>query len=235
MSPFALFALLLILCALLGALFVINGHLSGIGEGNRALRFPHGKLTRIVVLDTVDQSTFWERIRRLALPVVLITFGLLLLCALSVLSLGGLFATTFDCIAVVAILSALAYGSVGTWRAIGCALAGYIVVGSIACLIAWNLRGTIPWIDTAFANAVTMVFGSFGALCAMALLSPLVRVAREFQDGTVNVIRVAQGSFTYRILIRFEDPEWVPDKDAIARAEALEDVRSLMEKRDHHE
>lgn len=230
---FTIFLIVLVALAALGFAFQKNGEMAGLGrEGKRGgLRWPHGRLVRTKRLDTFEDMPFGPKFARVFAATFAVTFALGALCVVGVADFADTLPTSLDLIVVVGVACYMTQGDVGIWRALAYALFGYLLAAVAATLLGLFALPYVMSIDTGGINALTMVLGTLGAACAVAVM-PLVRTyAREFEDGHVNSIQVTSSSRAARAYDKLCDPSWKPPEDRIKDAEAGYNPRKAMDKK----
>lgn len=228
MSGFTVFAIVLVVLALVGVALQKNGEFAGVGTGEKvsSLRAPHGRLVRTKRLDDFTELGFAQKFPRVLLCTFAVTFAIGALCVVGLLDFAALLPASLDLLAVVGVACALTQSDVGVWRSVSYALLGYLAGGVVA-----TAGGLFAQLGTGAINALTMVFGTLGTSVAVAAM-PLMRTyAREFADGHVNTIQVSSKSAAARVFDSVADASWKPPADRIADAQLGCEPRSFMEKR----
>ena len=215
---------LIVVAAALGLAFVKVGELAGLGRPapRGSLRAPHGRLVRTRCLDAPAALGFAARLARLGAPLLVVLALSLAVGLAGLLPLGGVLLPSLELVAAVAVGLGLTYADAGPWRALGYALAGYLV-GGVAATAAG--LGVMPG-DGAAINGLTLVAGTALEALALAWMPPKRAWAREFEDGHVNAIRVSDRSAAARAYAALADAAWQPPADRIRHAHAHDVVRA---------
>ena len=203
---------LIVVAAALGLAFVKVGELAGLGRPapRGSLRAPHGRLVRTRCLDEPAALGFAARLARLGAPLLVVLALSLAVGLAGLLPLGGVLLPSLELIAAVAVGLGLTYADAGPWRALGYALAGYLVGGVAATA----------------AGLGAMLAGTALEALALAWMPPKRAWAREFEDGHVNAIRVSDRSAAARAYAALADAAWQPPADRIRHAHAHDVVRA---------
>ncbi len=224
MSGFTVFAIVVVVLAIVGLALRKNGEMSGLGRAAQAgsrskMRAPHGRLVRTKLLDDAAAVPFSRRLLRALGASCAVTLILIVLCLVGLLDMGSALPASLDVLFVLGICMGVSAEQAVPWRSLGYAFVGYAELAAAATLVALY---AVPGVTTAIANGVTVVAGTLGSAFLSASAPMQLGYAREFEDGHVDALRVADRSSAARAFDELVDPSWKPPADRIK----IPDVRT---------
>ncbi len=233
MSAYTIITIIIILAAVAGWIFKVNGELAGLGRKVTRGSFcsPHGSLVRTKRLDATEELPVFTRFGIMLAIGVGVTALLFLLSYFGLFSWGGAALLVVHFIVLMALCVGVAHSDAGIWRPLAYALFGYVLLAIIPSAL-WVYEITpVAQLSFGDVNMLTCAFGALGAAVAVTLMPSLYSYAREFEDGHVNAIQVSSRSVARKAYDSVCDPTWKPPADRIADFKATQDIRSYMEKR----